>query len=119
MNKILRNDIILFLLVLLISLALFIFMISKGSEASYVSVYCDDRQAEVLPLDRDCEYSPNGGANVIKIEGGKAYMSYSACPDHSCMKMHSIGKSGGTIVCLPNKIVVKTEKKSKTDITAG
>ncbi len=34
-------------------------------------------------------------------------MIEATCPDHLCIKQHSINEQGGTIVCLPNKIVIK------------
>lgn len=47
-----------------------------------------------------------GDTNVCEISGGKVKMTEADCPDHLCMKQHAIGSSGGTIVCLPNKVVI-------------
>ena len=34
----------------------------------------------------------------------------SDCPDHLCMKQKAVDSTGGTIVCLPNKVVIEGEK---------
>ena len=48
--------------------------------------------------------SPNA---VLVIKDGKAEMKSAICPDKICVKHRPIDKSGQTIVCLPEKIVVK------------
>ena len=42
-------------------------------------------------------------------------MIWADCPDHLCMKQHAIDKNGGTIVCLPNKVVIEGKKSSSSD----
>ena len=32
------------------------------------------------------------------------------CPDHLCLKQKAVDSTGGTIVCLPNKVVIEGEK---------
>ena len=34
------------------------------------------------------------------------------CPDHLCLKQKAVDSTGGTIVCLPNKVVIEGEKGS-------
>ena len=54
---------------------------------------------------------PIGDTNVCEIRDGQVRMIEANCPDHLCMKQ-SIDSRGGTIVCLPNKVVIEGEKKS-------
>lgn len=58
--------------------------------------------------------------NVCEIKDGKVKMIEADCPDHLCMKQPAVGSSGGTIVCLPNKVVIEGEKTadSETDSPA-
>lgn len=58
--------------------------------------------------------------NVCEIKDGKVKMIEADCPDHLCMKQPAVGSSGGTIVCLPNKVVIEGEKTadSETDSSA-
>ena len=55
--------------------------------------------------------------NVCEIKDGKAYMLSADCPDHLCMKQKSIDEKGGTIVCLPNKVVIEGNKNSDSGDT--
>ncbi len=34
------------------------------------------------------------------------------CPDHLCMKQKAVDSTGGTIVCLPNKVVIEGKKEN-------
>ena len=58
--------------------------------------------------------------NVCEIKDGKVRMIEADCPDHLCMKQPAVGSSGGTIVCLPNKVVIEGEKTAdpETDSSA-
>ena len=48
--------------------------------------------------------------NVCEITGGEIHMTEANCPDHLCMKQKAVDSTGGTIVCLPNKVVIEGEK---------
>lgn len=54
-----------------------------------------------------------GDTNVCEIKDGKARMTEADCPDHLCLRQRAIGESGGTIICLPNKVVIEGEKGSE------
>ena len=55
--------------------------------------------------------------NVCEIKDGQARMISAECPDHLCMKQKAIDEKGGTIVCLPNKVVIEGEKSTESDGT--
>ena len=48
--------------------------------------------------------------NVCEIKNGEVKMTEADCPDHLCMKQKAVDSTGGTIVCLPNKVVIEGEK---------
>ena len=48
--------------------------------------------------------------NVCEIKNGEVKMTEADCPDHLCMKQKAVDNTGGTIVCLPNKVVIEGEK---------
>ena len=58
------------------------------------------------PLSVNGVYTINGGTNILTVENGIAYMSYSNCPDHVCEKTGKVKYVGEQIVCLPNKVTV-------------
>lgn len=45
--------------------------------------------------------------NVLTIEDGRARMTDADCPDQLCIHQGAISTAGGTIVCLPNKVVAE------------
>lgn len=65
---------------------------------------------EILPLDDKKESQPN---MEIILSGGKARVSRSDCPEQLCVKAGKI--AGGSIVCLPNKILIKASGRQDID----
>lgn len=57
---------------------------------------------------------PIGDTNVCEIKDGQVQMIEAECPDHLCMKQ-KIDSGGGTIVCLPNRVVIEGEKAADFD----
>lgn len=101
-----RLDIIVIAAILLVSLSLLLIVTLSKEEGSVVVVEIDGTTVATYPLDKNAEYSLNGGSNVLVIKDGVAYMNYSNCPDHTCEKTGKIRYVGQTIICLPNKIAV-------------
>lgn len=58
-----------------------------------------------------------GDTNVCEIKNGEVKMTEADCPDHLCIKQKAVGSAGGTIVCLPNKVVIEGEKATGSDST--
>ena len=56
-----------------------------------------------------------GDTNVCEIKNGKVRMIEADCPDHLCMKQKAVDSTGGTIVCLPNKVVIEGEKGNRSE----
>ena len=48
-----------------------------------------------------------GDTNVCEIKDGKVTMIEATCPDHYCMKKKAVDEHGGSIICLPNKVVIE------------
>lgn len=47
-----------------------------------------------------------GGFIIISIEGGKAKALDANCQDKLCLQQGPVSVAGGTIVCLPNRIMI-------------
>ena len=40
-------------------------------------------------------------------------MIEATCPDHYCMKQKAVDEHGGSIICLPNKVVIEGENTAE------
>ena len=47
--------------------------------------------------------------NVVEIKGGKVSVTEASCKNQVCVRHGSISRSGESIVCLPNRLVVSIE----------
>ena len=48
-----------------------------------------------------------GKGNTCRIKNGEVFMSAADCPDQICVNSAHINAHGGSIVCLPNKVILK------------
>lgn len=79
-----------------------------GKEYGTYSLLKDDT------IDITSEY----GSNQLVIEDHKATIKEASCPDKICVHEKSISKTGETIVCLPNKMVVTVINSESNDLDA-
>lgn len=89
------------------------FLMRKGDYGS-VRITVDGKEFGNFSLAEDQVISI-GETNVCEIKDGKIKMTGADCPDHLCMKQKAVGSSGGTIVCLPNKVVIEGVKASDSE----
>lgn len=121
-----KNDIV-FIGGLLVS-AIFLFILMqfiKGENGAYVEITVDGEiyGTYALSENQTVEIKKNGKViNILSIKDGKADMTDADCPDLLCVHQRAISKENETIVCLPNKVVVKiigAKEKSNIDSIAG
>ena len=51
--------------------------------------------------------------NVVVISGGTVSVTEASCKNQVCVKHGAISRSGESIVCLPNRLVVRIEDNSE------
>ena len=56
---------------------------------------------EEIQLDSNAEY----------VKDGKVYVEHSDCKEQLCVHQTPITKDGGSIVCLPNRVVIRVENR--------
>ncbi|MBR4295647.1 MAG: NusG domain II-containing protein [Clostridia bacterium] len=118
-----KNDIIfivaLILIVALGTLCYFLF----GREGDMVKVTIDGELFGEYSLSEDNVIEIRWGEsfNILVIENGKARIESASCPDGICVSHRAISRSGESIICLPNKVVVSvsfSDEKNQPDIIA-
>jgi len=122
LKKALRNttiaDRILFLLLIISSVAGLVYTQEAFSIGSDVVVEVKGKPVYTISLDVDAEIPLQGthGRTVLEIKNSKVRMKEADCSNQICIKHGWISR--GTIVCLPNNIVVIVGSGIKKDIDA-
>ena len=106
---------------LIIIAAAFLFLwfipIEQGGEAA---IYVDGKIYSRLPLEKDCELNVKSdfGENTVSVKNGTVTIIHADCPDKLCEK-EKLDCSGGSIVCLPNRlsiIIENIKSDNKADV---
>jgi hypothetical protein len=63
----------------------------------------------IFPIDSDRTVEIEGprGTTTVRIEGGRASVLDSPCPDKLCVLMGPIAEPGQWVACLPNRVFVR------------
>lgn len=119
-----KKDIILIVAILGVALSLFaLFQLTK-KPGKYVVITQNGKEIAKYALNEDRQISipyQEGKYNILVIQDQKAYISTATCPDQLCVKQRSISKVNETLVCLPNKMVVKVigDELPNVDVVSG
>lgn len=106
MNK---NDILLIISLLIISFIIMFTMNLTTKKGTIATVYYDSKLVKEINLNKNAEYDVkgyNGNIHII-VKDNKIKVEEETSPLHLCSKQGFIQNSTDTIVCLPNKIVIK------------
>ena len=115
-----RKDFVFIGVLLLVFVVIFVFCSRMKKAGSMVIVekngktYCSTSLYE----DQRIEIEDDNGniTNILIIEDKKAYMQEADCPDQLCVHQKAISKTGETIVCLPNRVVVSISSHEKDSL---
>ena len=114
-----KRDVILIVSLLIVGIiALVIWHFIYSVDGKYVTIEQRDNLIGIYPLnvDKEIKIEHRGEVvNKIVIEDGYCYMEEAECPDHLCIKQGKVNKSGQTIVCLPNRVVVTVVDSNNSD----
>jgi hypothetical protein len=111
-------DRVLFLLLIIASVAGLVYTQEALSQGSEVVIEVKGKPVYALSLDGNREIPIEGthGHAVVEIKNGKVRMKEAECENHICIKQGWMAR--GTIVCLPNSIVVIVGTGSRKNIDA-
>lgn len=117
--KLKKGDIIILAAVLCVAALAVLCINLYRSEGSTAVVEVDGKTAAVLALNHDTRFEVEIDGNItntVVIEQGSAYVENADCPDKICQKHNPISKTGESIICLPNKVVITIEGGSEDEI---
>lgn len=103
-----KKEKILIGIVLATSLFLWIGMTILKKPGDFIRITVNGTEYGTYSLSKDQTININN-TNICEIKNGKAKMISATCPDHLCINQKAIDKSGGLIICLPNKVVIEGE----------
>lgn len=91
---------------------------SKGNVAQ---IYFNDKLIKTVDLKKNDSFIVEGFNGPVKIivKNNKIKVVNEDSPNHICSKQGYISSSYETIVCLPNKIVIKIIDNNKIDTKVG
>lgn len=115
-------DRILFLLLLLLSFSGILFVREVLPGGRTVQIEVNGRPAYVLPLDKDRAVTVEGplGKTLIEIKDRRVRVTESPCHNKLCIQQGWV--RSGTIICLPNRVVITVgdhDKSTTVDATTG
>ena len=103
-----KKEIVIFSAVFFLALAAWIGMSAARSRMEFgsIRITVDGEIFGVYSLGED-QVIDIGTGNVCRIENGRVKMTEADCPDHLCMRQPAVDEKGGSIICLPHKVVIE------------
>ena len=114
--KLKKGDIILIICVLCIAALIFCAVCFLAPQGNTVKIEVESKEVASFSLDENRTYTVKKDGkvtNVVEIKDKKVSVTAADCPDKICVKHREISKSGESIICLPNKVVVSIEGENK------
>ena len=108
-----RSYLLIAVLLIASGLALFLSQ-SGGKDASTFRITLRGEEYGVYSLHQDA-LIPVEDLCVVEVSDGGVSVRSSTCPNKNCVQHVPIRKEGETIVCLPNRLVIRIDGKSETD----
>lgn len=112
-----KADLFLAVALLLLGFAAFALLRSGQKDGSFARVTVGGSLYGTYALaeDQTVEIETAYGRNVLRIEGGKAFMQEADCPNHDCVEKGAVAKTGQIILCLPHRLAVTIVNDDKEE----
>lgn len=114
-----RGDILLIVLVVVIAGA---FLVPKWLDSSESEINHNEKRIAKITVDgkllrtvelteeeQEIEIKTDHGYNLLKVHDYGIEMIDADCPDKICLTFGFVKRNGGTIVCLPYKLIVEVQ----------
>lgn len=110
-----KGDVLLLLVVIVLVALTIAFSVTE--KATVAEIYIDGSLAYRVDLTKDATFDILDGKMTVAVKDGRIYVAKSDCKEQLCTHASPIGNKGGTIVCLPNKVVITISAKEIDAIT--
>ena len=114
--KLSKGDFAVFIIVISVALLLYFALNSNSRSANTVLIYEKGTLVAAKNLSENTEIKLAG--NIIEIKDGYVFMKEADCKDKLCVKHQPINKAG-SIICLPNRVVVEIKGLADVDVIVG
>lgn len=118
MRKTIKKSDFIIIGIILIAAVIFYFInqFYYSKEGESVLVLVDNEEVGRYSLEEDLNLVIHSGekeTNTLIIQDQKAKIAEATCPDKLCVNNHAVSKSGESIICLPNKVIIKVISNDK------
>lgn len=114
MTKKIKNDVILIIAVLVVSIVAFLIFNSSLKDGENAVITVEGKTVAVLSLSHNAKKTVETeyGINEVTVKDKTVSVTNADCHDKICEKHREISRVGETIVCLPHKLVVEISEVS-------
>lgn len=109
-----KGDIIVIIsvIILIIIVSVLTFPKSSGKEVE-ISI---DGKSHFYPLNKDTTIETDGEfKNIVTIRNDEVWISNANCPDKLCKNTGKISKKGQSIICVPEKMIIRITGGGEVD----
>jgi hypothetical protein len=111
-----KRDVILIAVLVVVAAALlggqYLLRLKDRGEIENVHITVNNRDYGSYSLSHDQVIEINN-TNICEIKDGKIQMTEASCPDQLCIYQGAIDDNGGTIICLPNAVIITSDHSTE------
>ena len=115
MKKKKTKELLLLFLLFLLCGALFAIRHFTASSKNSIKITVCGREQGIYDLSCD-QIIRIGETNVCEIRDGQVRMIEADCPDQLCVHQKAISRTGESIICLPNQVVVSVQGSKESEL---
>ncbi len=115
-----KSDIILMVSIVIIGLISAVYLSLAKTKGDKVEIKVDNRIYGTYSLyaDRTIVVGGKNSKNIVTIEEGSVKMSSASCKNQICVHHSPISRAGESIICLPNRVIVRIKGSSSKGVDA-
>ena len=122
MKDLIKKNITILLIVAILLFSGLLYIISRlmTDDSNQVIVFVDGQEygAYYLNDTQEIRIETEHGYNLLVIQDGQAYVKEADCDNQVCVHTQPVRESGGQIICLPHKVVIRLKSTEKSEIDA-